>query len=261
MSGVWTGSSTAEDYSNELWERPVKDDTLNISGSTWTTTDLYYGYGDLKSAKWGVGNSMGDDYLFVQWEVVGGFESKAGDPRINQGLKGHYYFYFQPTAGVSAAVEISDATALTMGYTSGQVNRLLDTNNDVTGSGINVTFDDDSNEANGDSHDDSTAAGLARSTGNFVEVAVRLSDFGLSLSDFTNNPLQYAYAGVAVSNPSSPGTDLFANDEFSQAFGSGVEYDTLRLGVAVPEPSSCVLVFGLYFAALNARKRRRGLSC
>ena len=254
MSGIWEGTSTAEDYSNEIWERPVKDSTLNISGTDWTTTDLYFGYGDLKSADWGVESSMGDDYLFVQWEVIGGFESKAGDPRINQGLKGHYYFYFKTASGDAAAVEINDATVLTMGYTSGHVNRLLDNNGDVTGSGINVTFDDDINESNSDSHEDSQVAGLARSSGNFVEAAILLSDFGLTRADF-NSPLLYAYAGVAVSNPSSPGTDLFANDEFSESFGSGVEYDTLQLGTSIPEPSSA-LVLGILVAAISIRKRR-----
>lgn len=253
-SGVWVGSSTAEDYRNEVWERPVKDSTLNISGTTWTTTDLYFGYGDLKSAKWGFGSSMGDDYLFVQWEVVGGFSSKSGDARINDGLKGHYYFYFKTDGGVAAAVEINDATGLTGTYASGEVKRLLDTNNDVTGSGLNITFDDDPNEKNGDSHDDSQTAGLARSSGNIVEAAVKLSDFGLSLSDFTSST-QYAYAGVAVSNPSSPGSDLFANDEYSEAFGSGVEYDTLRLGNAIPEPSG-MLVIGLCIAIVGLRKKR-----
>ena len=59
---------------------------------------------------------------------------------------------------------------------------------------------------------------------------LELVSIGLTQADLDD--LSYMYLAIGISNPSSP-QDLFANDHFSAAFGSGVEYDTMHL---LPEP-------------------------
>ena len=84
-------------------------------------------------------------------------------------------------------------------------------------------------------------------------MAVLLSDLGLVLSDFDTD-LDYAYTGLAVSNPSSSDTDLFVNDHFPESIGSGVEYDTLQMGTLVPEPATLiVLLIGLVMSGFSKR--------
>jgi len=137
---------------------------------------------------------------------------------------------------------------------------LKDDNGNVLGTGLTNTFDSTAGAeaVASDGYEASLVAGQARAdTGlNIVEAAVLLSDYGLTLADFSN-PLEYAYAGVAVSNPSSPISDLFANDEFSEAFGSGVEYDTILMGTAIPEPSTFLYFSVTGCAALFYRRRSR----
>lgn len=267
-SGQWQVATDAEDWVNEIWERPAEDNKWTDIGGNIRRTNSdgkYYAYGDLTFADFGVGNSMGDDYLFVRWDVNGDFEQVPGSSTSFQGLKSHYYFYFEVAGELSRAVEVNSGVGLDPNFGDpnnlGIVNVLTDTNDDVPGSGINVTGE------GGDSHEDSAVAGEVRANGLTLEVAVLLSDLGLkqngmgfTLADFAN--MTYAFAGTAVSNPSSPGTDLFANDFFNgNVQGQGVEYDTVRFNVAlafVPEPAS--MIFGLAVVSLSGyqlRRRRR----
>ena len=239
--GEYTVPTSAEDYANEIWERPVQDNEWSDSGGTRTSSKMYYAYGDLKFAAWGVGtNAMdGMDYLFVQWAVVGDFQHEFGKSKEDKLLEAHYYFYAEPAGKRAFAVEVPSGKDLgsDFGDVTGKVNIYEEvTEGDVPGTGITIT------EEGGDSFGNVQVKGEGRTnTSTFVtEVAVKLSDLGLVLSDF-DTPSDYAYAGVAVSNPSSPDTDLFANDHFSETKGFGQEYDTIRLGTNIPEPSTAVL--------------------
>jgi hypothetical protein len=72
---------------------------------------------------------------------------------------------------------------------------------------------------------------------------------------------------TGTSNPSSPRTDLFANDEFPEAAGVGQEYDTVRFNFVPPPPddmgggdipeASSFLIWTLIaaFSAVLARKQ------
>ena len=124
---------------------------------------------------------------------------------------------------------------------------------DVPGTAITTTGE------GGDSFGNSQVKGEGRTnTTTFItEVAVSLGDLGLTLSDF-DTAVDYAYIGLAVSDPSSPDTDLFVNDHFPQAIGSGVEYDTLKMGTFVPEPATLGLI--LLGALGLLRRQRRGSS-
>ena len=87
-------------------------------------------------------------------------------------------------------------------------------------------------------------------------MAVLLSDLGLVLSDFDTD-LDYAYTGLAVSNPSSSDTDLFVNDHFPESIGSGVEYDTLQMGTLIPEPATLLLLIVSGLVAMGTRVLRK----
>jgi hypothetical protein len=265
-SGSYTVDTACEDYVNEIWERPVQDQGWSDSGGTRTSNGAvsnskYYGYGDLKEASWGVGTNDGTDYLFARWEVVGDFIHEGGKSPESKELEGHYYFYAQTTGEKGFAVEVNlpkdlsssfaDDTGKLFAYTE-------DTINDAIGTGITVTFETgfDGYSQGGESKD---AYGRTITSTHVTEVAVPLADLGVTLADFDS--VDYAYAGVAVSNPSAANTDLFANDAFVEAAGSGVEYDTLRFSmttVLVPEPST--YVSGLGFIAIlgfTVRRYRR----
>ncbi|MBX2851252.1 MAG: hypothetical protein KTR15_05860, partial [Phycisphaeraceae bacterium] len=94
--GIYTVATAAEDYDNEIWERPIQDDKWFQDATTRTsgTTDgggEYWAWNDLATASWGIGTSDGMDYLFVSWTVVGDFKHIAGETNpISEGLKGHY---------------------------------------------------------------------------------------------------------------------------------------------------------------------------
>ena len=66
----------------------------------------------------------------------------------------------------------------------------------------------------------STANLLAHRSGTTLATEVELSSLGLTQADF--DQYSFFYFGLAIPNPSSEQL-LFANDEFSVAFGSGVE--------------------------------------
>ena len=61
-SAIFQAPISAHDGDNEIWEFPVKpgltllDLSLPAGDDTMETTDLYHGYQDLKSSRWGVGN-------------------------------------------------------------------------------------------------------------------------------------------------------------------------------------------------------------
>ncbi len=253
--GVYTVPTAAEDYANEIWERPVEDDKWSDSGSTRTSSGKYYGYADLARGAWGVGTNSDDnkDYLFVKWEVVGDFQwdgSKIEDKE----LEGHYYFYAETFDKLGFAIEVPSGKDLgaDFGDVSGKVNIYKEnSDNDVPGNGITVT------EEGGNSFGDKIVNGDGRTnTSSYVtEVAILLTDLNLALNDFTDNPLDYAYIGVAVSNPSDPNTDLFANDFYGEAIGSGVEYDTLMMGTSVPIPGAIWLFGAGIISMLGFRKK------
>jgi PEP-CTERM motif-containing protein len=238
--GEYTVPTISEDYANEIWERPVKDNEWSDAGGTRTSEKLYYAYADLKSADWGVGTSDGTDYLFVRWEVVGAFQHEIGKSLESKLLESHYYFYAEPAGMKAFAIEVPSGKDLgsDFGDASGKVNIYEEVQEgDVPRTAITTT------QEGGSSFGNSQVKGDGRTnTSTFItEVAVKLSDLGLVLSDFDTD-LDYAYTGVAVSNPSSSNTDLFANDHFPVTIGSGVEYDTLRMGTSVPEPASLALL-------------------
>ncbi len=239
--GVYTVPTSAEDYANEIWERPVKDNEWTDSGGTRTSNKMYYGYGDLKSGAWGVDS----EYLYMKWEVVGAFQHEVGKTQESKLLEGHYYFYAKTAGSNAFAIEVESGKDLGTSFGSGKVKVYDDPNNDV-GSLSSGTFDN------------SNVVGQGRTnTSTFVtEVAVSLSDLGLSKSDFVDNALDWAYLGVAVSNPSSINSDIFANGHYSSAIGSGVEYDTIQMGTVVPIPAA-VWLFGSGLLGLFGFSRRK----
>ncbi len=252
--GEYTVPTSAEDFQHEIWERPVEDNQWSDSAGTRTTSGKYYGYADLKAGAWGVGTSDGIDYLFVKWEVVGNFLHEIGKEKETKELEGHYYFYAEPAGANGFAVEVASGKdlGLDFGDVTGKVVVYDEANDgDVPGTAITTTGE------GGNSFGNSQVAGEGRTNpATFVtEVAVPLSALGLVLSDFSI-PLDYAYLGVAVSNPSSPGSDLFVNDHYTAAIGSGVEYDTLQI---VPVPAAVWLLFSaLGLLGCMARPRNRG---
>lgn len=269
--GVYTVPTSAEDYDNEIWERPVKDNEWIDADGTRTSNKVYYGYGDLEYGAWGVGaidNGEGDpdngDYLFIRWDVVGAFEHEVGKDAEDKLLEANYYFYAELPEDTGFAVKTVGKDLGSDYGVSGDV--FVYTENVETDVPVDET-DITNTGQGGNSYGNETAAGEGRTdntaigVGSVVEVAILLSDLGYTLSDFINNPLDYVYIGVAVSNPSAPDTDLFANDHFSSAKGEGVEYDTMKLGeVVIPIPAAVWLfgsaLAGLGFAGSRRRKRR-----
>jgi hypothetical protein len=258
--GVYTVPQNAEDYPNEVWERPIQDDKWFEDGTTRTSGTTggggeYWAYSDLKAAAWGVGASEGSDYLFVRWEVVGDFKHIAGeDDPVTEELKAHYYFYAEPVGRDAFVIEVPAGKDLGASYGSGKVFIYSESNDDSVPGSSDITI----TEEGGDSFKDVQVKGVGRTntTTYVTEVAVKLSDLGLTMNDFTTE-VDYAYAGVAVSNPSDPNTDLFANDHYPYAMGSGQEYDTVLFdgGALIPEPATLSLL--ALSAVTILRKRRR----
>ncbi len=255
--GVYTVPTSAEDYTNEIWERPVKDNEWIDSDGTRTSTKLYFGYGDLKSGAWGVGTSDEKDYFFAKWEVIGDFQHEVGKDKESKPLEAHYYVYTKPTGKNAFAIEVPSGKDLgaDFGDVPGKVNIYDDQNGDVAGPGGITT----TGENGGDSFGNKQVKGEGRTnTSTFVtEVAVELSDLGLTMSDFTGSIFDYIYLGVAISNPSDPGTGLFANDFYPEAIGSGQEYDTLRMGTTVVPIPAAVWLFGSGLLGLIGFSKRK----
>jgi len=289
-TGVFRAPISAHDGDNEIWEFPVKPGLtlLDIAppdgtDDTMETTDLYHGYADLKHAKWGVGNrdiGLGfKDYLFLYWEVNTNSDIKFGSIDTGKELSAHYYFYTEPKGLPAFLVQVPGGKAEGLGATfAGGTNDIfLFEEENYTGEGAgegDVPGDPDITVApeGGVSFQSSLTEAVGRRVSSTViEVAVALSDLYqgplkslgtppvATLSSFIGIPVDYAYHGVAESNPSDPGTDIFANDryhpDFAEAQTRSVEYDTLRAGNLVPEPATCWLAL-LGFGILVLRARR-----
>ena len=229
-SGVYTVPTSAEDYANEIWERPVQDNNWSDSGGTRTSTGEYWAYVDLEAGGWGIDET----YLYVNWAVVGDYKDVDGT-KTSEGLLGHYYFYTKDSEGTVFGVEIAGGDAKdftdTFGGLPGKV-KLWE------GSG-------------------SIVSGEGRAIGSTVEVAILLTDFNEFLGrTLTAADLANSYLGVAKSNPSAFNTDLYANENFAEAIGSGVEYDTMLLTSAVPVPAA-VWLFGSGLIGLVGMARRK----
>ncbi len=281
-----TIGANCEDYSIELWERPVEDNKWeDVSGGAddgkrrLSDGDggKYYGYADLAAGKAGTDGA----WVYIQWTSnarfihIEGKSSPEGSPE----LKGKYTFYFKGAEKYATAfyVDSAESTIGTSGsYTSDSALKVFQSRDgkDPPGTGITQTYDNSNDENDSTGHEATIIQG--DESGNpirariidldggtnyrTVEVAVLLSEIdGYTAADFavttdgTLGNLDYFYLGIAESNPSST-TDLFANDEFTEAIGSGVEYDTLAVaGPAIPEPATlCLLALG----ALAVMRRR-----
>jgi hypothetical protein len=210
----------SENYANELWERPTEaDKTSNVGGSK-VTTGKYYAYSDLQYGAWGYGNVGGTDYLFIKWDVVGGYDKepgKAADTGV--GYKGHYYFYAKLPGKKGFLIEITDASKFSSSYGDDDNLKvwLEETEDDAT----------DTTEGYKSSSDPSSSEG--RQNGTVMEVAIAFSDIpGYTLADFTGGTAEYAHVGAAVSNPSAA-SDVHANANFPNDHNNGVEYDTILM--------------------------------
>jgi hypothetical protein len=250
--GAYQVSTSAENYAYEVWERPVEDSKWSISADTITTTGKYYAYGDLQQAGFG----LDAIYLYASFTSAGDFIHEVGQSPTFVGLKARYNFYFG-VAGDSTKqflLTIDDGSSVGTG-SFGSIGKVYqDANGNVLGSGLTITLDSSGGAEQGlsDGFEAEIATGsmLARRTGTTIELAVPYASLGLNASDFSQ--LAYAYAGLTTSNPSSP-TNLFVNDQFSAAAGSGVEYDTLAL---VPEPGSSVLALSGALILFGISRRR-----
>ena len=289
-----TCCANCEDYDSELWERPIEDNKWEeISGGAddgkrrLTDGDggKYYGYADLASGKVGTDGT----WVYIQWTSnarfihIEGKSSPEGSPE----LMGKYTFYFK-AAGEPATAFYVDSAESTLGtggsYISDSALKVFQSldGKDPPGTGITQTYDNSNDENDSTGHEATIIQGddsgdpirgriidLDGGTDyRTVEIAVLLSEIdGYTESDFavtgdgTLGNLDYFYLGIAESNPSST-TALFANDEFPEMIGSGVEYDTLALaGPAggggeppVPEPATLSL---LALGGLALIRRRR----
>ena len=248
--GVYEVSTSTEDYANEIWERSVEDGKITLSGGTMTTTGKYYAYGDLAEGSFGSDST----YLYARFVTVGDFFQEPGSSPQTQGLKGKYAFYFgidgDPTQQYALSIDDGSSVSDSGFASAGKVYQ--DANGDVPGSGLNVTYDSSGgaeSSSNGFDTELSAAVLLARRSGTTLEMELELSSIGLTQADLDD--LSYIFLGVGISNPSSA-QDLFANDHFPSAFGSGVEYDTLFIN---PEPGTALLL-GLGLLGLAVRRNR-----
>lgn len=252
--GDFTIPLTAEVYEQEIWERPFQDNEWSDDTNTGlrTSTGLYYGYNDISSAAMG----WNSDYLFASITVVGGFVQDNNNIDSGVGLKGTYYVYFStdPNGAGGYLLELQSGTAAGSSFASGDALVYFDANGDVGGpGGLTVT------EEGGSTDGFNTSLGpnglyVREINGDTIEFALDLSGFNdLNPTYFDN--LQFVRFGVATSNPSAP-SDILANDEFREAQGVGVEYDTTLIGFPIPEPS-VPLVAGLGILGLFLRRTRR----
>lgn len=253
-NGSYSITTPVEDYDMEVWERPLEDGKWSTSGNTITTTGKYYGYGDIKEASYGVDSTN----LYVRITAASDELGEIGKPADPVGLKARQYFYFGVglTSTKRFFLNIDDGSSVSEGSTFGQIGKVYrDNDGDAIGAGISVTYDDNNAEQNGNGFETEVApsALLARRNGFSIEMMIALSALGLTSGEFSQ--VNFAYAGLAVSNPSS-NTDVFANDQFRFAAGVGVEYDTVSvMPSVVPEPGSTLcLVVGT--ATLLLRRRR-----
>jgi hypothetical protein len=256
--GAFRAEVVAEDYANELWERPVEDAKWVESGGYRTTTGKYYAYGDLSAAALGYDNQ----YLYLSFTTVGSFVQNVGEGPIDSGLKAQYYMYF----GVGDdpdkryLVNLGNGSSVNAGGFT-QIGKLYhDANQDLFGSGLLHTYDStgglEKDLSDGFESEIGSALVYSRSNGlNTIEMALDLASAGLNQSQVAN--LGFLYFAAATSNPSGPG-DLFAHDEFREAPGQGQEYDTLGAItiLSVPEPSSSMLSAAAVVLLLAKRRRK-----
>jgi len=256
--------SEAESYTEELWERPIEDGKFNESTesgvTTWTTTGDYYGSIDIVQASY----YFDDFFFYLSIEVVGNFTHEFGssDPDWElDKMMGSYYFYFGKVGeGENRfAISIDDPESLV--WTDDKVEMFKDEIDDrAYGSGLGNTYDSTGgNEADFDSYSEEITDDVdlyyRTNRVNTVEFALGLdemsSEFGWTMEDLFN--ADFSIVGAAVSNPSDV-DDLFANANFSEAAGFGVEYDTMHLKV-VPEPGVGLLLVAASGWLLLRRRR------
>ena len=253
--GVYQVDTSAENYAEELWERSIEDNKWTTSGGVHTTTGKYYAYGDITTTTY----TFDDDFLYLSVTTAGDFTDDGGSISTS-GLKGHYYYYFG-RGSERYALNIDDGSSLGSSWDSGYIKLYEDSNVDLLGSGIAVTYDDTGgNEANiSDGYENEISGTIfarADTATHTVEMALGLAGLGWTEMDFYD--AEFSMVGIAVSNPSSV-TNLFANDEFPFASGSGVEYDTVALSIspaAVPEPGVASLVLIAAMVSCARRSRR-----
>ncbi len=276
-TGRYRTLTAGDVYTDEVWERPVEDNEwFDVAGGIRTNRGRYYAYGDLKSASWGVTSN----FFFVSITVVSNFFHQPGNtPDFGAGYKGHYYVYFGTNADGGRGYNL----ALTEGNKAAEGTNFVvesgdgaflyrDTDGDVGGpytnisaNGLAITYTNSpvANEKNLTSYETELKPDVngftifARRQGNTIEMAMTLTNFagtGLNSNYFAN--LQFMRVGVAVSNPSSGLTDVFANDEYPFAKGNGVEYDTIKMGTEIPEPGAFA-AFALATGAVAALRRRK----
>ncbi len=248
-SGTYTVSTNAENYKKEIWERPIEDDKWSDSADTRTSTGEYWSYVDLSYGAFG----YDDDYAYARWDVVGDYKD-VGGTQSTIGYDARYNVYFgigENAYSLNIAGGKGDDLGAEFAGNSDIEAYGPVKDSDVLGTGIEDTGEGISSSLTGwgsETKDDSRI--FARRTGSTVEVAVKLDVFKLEASDFDN--LEWAYLGTANSNPSSM-DNVFANDAFASAIGSGVEYDTLQV---VPIPAAAWL-FGSAILSLVALQRRK----
>ena len=173
--GVYEASTSSEDYANEIWERSVEDGKVTLSGGIMTTTGKYYAYGDLAEGSFGSDST----YLYARFVTVGDFYQEPGLSPQTQGLKGKYVFYFgldgDPTQQYVLSIDDGSSVSDSGFASAGKVYQ--DSNGDVPGSGLNVTYDSSGGAesfSNGFDAELSTAVMLARRSGTTLEMELEL---------------------------------------------------------------------------------------
>jgi uncharacterized repeat protein (TIGR01451 family) len=264
-TGQWQVPADAEDWVNEIWERPAEDNkwtVVNDGGTDYYRMNAdgkYYAQGDLIRGAWGIGEFDGsacvdgnggganEDYFYGLWEIAGDFTEASTDGGPNVvGLTSQHYLYFElPGAN---AVNINLSSGQDYGPAYGGTVKVYEDDGPVDvpqpgggAAGVPITGQ------GGTSFDTETTVGGARTNGFVVEVAVALADLPSgyqTCANWSQTP-EYLFVGLAVSNPSAPNGDVFSNDFYNDVQGFGVEYDTLEFSEGTQVPGIEILKDGV----------------